>query len=468
MLTQRFKNMSIRLRLTLVYSGILALTLIIFSLLLYVTQIRATLNETQEILIRRGELIAGYLQSPLPEGVPLRPPRTDTYVQVRDLNGELIDHLFNANNQIILPLDSADLTALQNGAKIENFAATEAGPLFIYTQRVVDDNDQPLLLQVAHSLEDRGRFLRTMRNILLIGSGVAVGAAFGIGWLLAGWTLRPINRITRTAQAIGTERDFGRRVDHPGLNDEIGQLATTFNDMLSELQAAYLQLEQALHTQRRFVADASHELRTPLTTIRGNLGLLQREPPIEEADRLEILADMVDETERLMRLVNDMLVLARADTKRKLHREPVAIRPLLQDLYHQYRLLTPTRNIYCADLPEVTALADPDALKQVLLILLDNAIKHTSSDATVTLSTTIEDAQLVIQVSDTGPGIEPAHLPHLFDRFYRGDAARTGNGTGLGLAIAKELIEAQHGTLSVTSRPGEGTQFAAHLPLYHD
>ena len=123
--------------------------------------------------------------------------------------------------------------------------------------------------------------LNALRLVLVVGSSLAILAAFALGWVLAGTALRPIQRITQTAQAIGAERNFGRRVEHKGPADEVGQLAVTFNAMLAELESGYRQLEDALYSQRRFVADASHELRTPLTTVRGNIELLRREPPID-------------------------------------------------------------------------------------------------------------------------------------------------------------------------------------------
>jgi signal transduction histidine kinase len=234
--------------------------------------------------------------------------------------------------------------------------------------------------------------------------------------------------------------------------------------MLAELQAAYLQVEESLQTQRRFVADASHELRTPLTTLRGNIGLLQRQPPISREDQADVLADMVDETERLMRLVNDLLVLARADSGRPLQQEPVPLKPLLDDVYQQAKLLTPQRSIIYHAEADMTVIGDGDGLKQVVLILLDNALKHTPAEATVTMTTALDNGHVTIEVSDTGPGIAPAHLPHIFDRFYRGDTARSGGGAGLGLAIAKELAEAQHGSLRVASVEGQGTAFTLTFP----
>jgi signal transduction histidine kinase len=288
--------------------------------------------------------------------------------------------------------------------------------------------------------------------------------AFGVGWVLAGATLRPINRIERTAYAIGAERDFDRRVDHVGPPDEVGRLATTFNTMLTELQTAYRQVEHALQAQRRFVADASHELRTPLTTIRGNVGLLQRQPPIEPEDRVAALGDMADETDRLIRLVNDLLMLARADAGRLWRNEPVLIKPLIEDLCRQAQLLEPERRIHCEDILDLAVVANRDALKQVLLILLDNALKFTPVDGEVRFTTAVDADRVFIALCDTGPGIAPAALPHIFERFYRGDSSRTGAGAGLGLSIAKTLMDAQHGTISVESAAGRGSVFNISLP----
>ena len=224
-------------------------------------------------------------------------------------------------------------------------------------------------------------------------------------------------------------------------------------------------MEQALQAQRRFVADASHELRTPLTTIRGNLALLQRRPPIDASDREAVLVDLTDESDRLIRLVNDLLVLARADAGQRLHCTAVAVGPLLDDLCRQARLLAPDRTIECETETDLTVLADRDALKQVLLILIDNAFKHTPRHSRISLRTAVDGRRGAISVRDTGPGIDPRRLPHIFERFYRGDTSRTGAGTGLGLAIARALMDAQQGALEVQSEVGRGSTFTVFLPL---
>jgi signal transduction histidine kinase len=232
--------------------------------------------------------------------------------------------------------------------------------------------------------------------------------------------------------------------------------------MLQELEESYQQVQQSLLAQRRFVADASHELRTPLTTIRGNLGLLGREPPITQEDREEVLRDVISECERLMGLVNQLLALARADAGQPLRHEPVHLEPLVEEVCRQARLLSADKSIETAG-EATTALGDPDAIKQVLLILVDNAMKYTPAAGRIAVKYGSANGHVKIAVSDNGPGIEPAILAHLFDRFYRADNARAGDGTGLGLAIAKALVEAQHGTISAISERGKGATFTLEL-----
>ncbi|GIK39386.1 MAG: two-component sensor histidine kinase [Chloroflexota bacterium] len=462
--------MSIRLRLTLLYSLILALTLVIFSVILYVTQARTTLNDTKEALAGRAKYL---IEGPLAHGYwdkALKPDssRIGTFTQIRDLDGRVLGYSPNlADDAPALPLDETALQAAQQGQVWVEIAAMDTERLFIHNQPFNFGADStPLILQVAASLAEQDQNLSTLGRILIIGSSIAVIAAFGIGWLLAGVALRPINRLRQTAQAIGVERDFNRRVDYHGPNDEIGQLVTTFNDMLVELQAAYVQVEETLQTQRRFVADASHELRTPLTTLRGNIGLLQRRPPINAEDRADVLDDMVVETERLMRLVNDLLALARADAGRSLSQEPIQLKPLLEDVCQQVKLLAPERSIVCQASFDAAVMGDDDALKQVLLVLLDNALKYTPAETTITLATHLNNGDVSIQVSDDGPGIASVHLPHLFDRFYRGDTARSSPGAGLGLAIAEELVKAQNGVITVESRVGHGSTFILTFPRH--
>jgi two-component system OmpR family sensor kinase len=201
-----------------------------------------------------------------------------------------------------------------------------------------------------------------------------------------------------------------------------------------------------------------------LTTVRGNIELLRREPPLDAQERADVLADTQDEVDRLIRLVHQLLVLARADAGQALRRAPLPLRPLLEDVCRQAGLIAPHRIIQCGPPPDVLVLGDRDALKQVFLILLDNALTHTSPGATVEMTATAAKGQVSIRVQDNGAGIEPDMLPHIFERFYRGQVSRSGTNAGLGLSIAKELIQAQEGTITVKSQVGQGSLFTVTLP----
>jgi two-component system, OmpR family, sensor kinase len=457
---------SIRLRLALLYSGILALTLIALGVVLTVSVSQVNLrtlenalrDEASRLIYTRGFQLdrLGF------DGRRIAEP--DTYLQTVDPSGAIIARTTNLGD-FRLPVDSDDLQSASNGESWTDIVTTDTGRLYVFNQPIVLRGQLVGVMQLARSLAEQDESLETLRNALLIGSVFVVVLAFVIGWVLSGAALRPIQRITDTAQIIGAQRDFDRRVDYRGPPDEVGQLATTFNGMLNELQGAHLQTEQTLQQQRRFVADASHELRTPLTTIRGNLGLLRRRPPIAEEDQLAALSDMTDETDRLIRLTNDLLVLARSDAGRSLRHEPVPIAPLMDDICRQAKLLGEQHAIECEAVPDVSVIGDQDAIKQVLLILLDNAFKFTPGGGTITLGAACADRVAAIRIRDTGPGIPPETLPHIFERFYRSDEARTGSGAGLGLAIAKELIEAQHGQIAVESELGKGSTFTVTLPL---
>ncbi|MBI5879355.1 MAG: HAMP domain-containing histidine kinase [Chloroflexi bacterium] len=464
--------MSIRLRLTLLYSAIVALTVIAFSTFLYVSQSELTLQAIRTTLARQADLSMGGLRRfpgrPEPQQAPPLPPAGATlpgrWTQLRGADGSVLARTADLVDTP-LPLSDEGLRAVQSGAAWSEIAHVQEERVLIFSRAVMAESRVTAIVQVAAPITEREQALNNLRLFLLIGSAVVSLAAFAIGWVLAGASLSPIERITRTASAIGTQRDFSRRVRHTGPNDEVGRLAVTFNSMLTELERAYRQMEQTLESQRRFVADASHELRTPLTTVRGNIELLRHEPPLDYAERAEVLADTTSEVERLIRLVNHLLVLARADAGRKLQCAPVDLAPLVDDAGRQARLLDPQRTLACAVPPGMRVLADRDALKQVLLILLDNARTHTPAEAAVELSAAAESGRAVIRVRDSGPGIAPADLPHIFERFYRGDASRSGASTGLGLAIARELTEVQNGTIGVESTPGQGSTFTVTFPL---
>lgn len=458
--------MSIRLRLTLMYSAVLALMLFGFGGALYGIQAASAQARARAGLAEAaGRFSAERDFQPRRIDTPRRPfARPEIFVQTRFPDGTVAQRSTNLD-AVILPLSDTGLRTIQGGQPWVETGQLANVHIMTYSAPVRQGDQLVGIVQVARPLTEDDQALATLRTIVLAGGAVGTLLAFILGWLFAGAALRPIHQLTATAQLIGRERDFSRRVEYAGPTDEIGRLATTFNGMLTELQSAHHQTEQALQIQRRFVADASHELRTPLTTIRGNLALLQRDPPISDDDRAAVLADTVDESDRMRRLVLDLLALARADAGRALRHDPIPVAELLEEVCRQARTLEAERTITYIPAPaNLAALGDRDALKQVLVILLDNARKFTPPGGQITLGANTTDQQVALYVRDTGAGIPPDMLPHIFERFYRGDSARTGGGAGLGLAIAHGLVEALGGQISVASTPDAGSTFTLTLP----
>lgn len=282
--------------------------------------------------------------------------------------------------------------------------------------------------------------------------------AFGVGWLLARRALRPVATLTDAAAAIATSREFSRRVTDGSSRDELGQLARTFNTMLGSLQEAY-------ESQLRFVSAASHELRAPLTVIQANLDLL-RAAPMPASERALALGEAASEAGRMSRLVADLLALARADAGVPIRRDLVELDRIVLDVLGEARHLTNGQRLQLSDVEPLTVRGDADRLKQLFLNLVENAIKYTPADKHVTVSVARDHQQAVVVIRDEGLGIAPDDLPRVFERFYRGDPARSRDpgGSGLGLSIAQWVASEHGGTLTLASRLGAGTSVTVRLP----
>ncbi len=460
--------MSIRLRLTVLYSVILATTLIGLSIASYLTVAHVGFNRLVDTLASKADriVIAEEFQLNDIEALSHQFAGPEVYVQTRDETGNILDQTPNlVGNNLRLTLTERNDSVIES-AWVDIMVINDERRL-IYNLPIINQGTEVGVLQLSNSLSDRDNSLNNLMQVLVAGNVLVILGAFGIGWFVAGIGLRPIFSLSEAILDIGYTRDFAKRIHYGGADDEIGQLANTFDEMLSELEDAHRQTEQALKAQNRFVADASHELRTPLTTVRGNLELLRRDPPITEDDRVAVLTDLNEETDRLIRLVNDLLVLARADVQPPKWQDTVLLQPLLESVERQMGQLAPNREICfksdgdSASTP-ISFLGNEDALKQVLLILLDNAIKHTPPSSQISVHTAVCDSTVEISVCDTGTGISQEELSRIFDRFYVVDTASTQDSSGLGLAIAKTLVESQNGRLSVVSSH-EGTTFKVNL-----
>ena len=297
---------------------------------------------------------------------------------------------------------------------------------------------------------------------MLLGLPLALLLAGLGGYYLAGRALRPIVHITRTAQAI-TAGNLDRRIAHDGPADEVGRLAQTVDGMLDRLEAAFAR-------ERRFTADAAHELRTPLTALKGRLGVtLSRPRPV--TDYRATLIEMEEQVDRLIRLTNDLLFIARLEQAEFRPRlEDVEVTSLFGSLLDQLRLLAAARSVALVEElpPGLYLRGDIDLLIRLFLNLLDNAIKYTPPEGQVTVRGEKDDRYVTIAIHNTRSSIPAEHLPHLFERFYRVADDRTrgegSGGAGLGLAIAWEIARAHGGALTVQSDPQQGTTFRALLP----
>lgn len=297
----------------------------------------------------------------------------------------------------------------------------------------------------------------------LMAAMAIVGAlgGWGIGWLIAGRALRPVAILAAGARRIADAGDFSQRLPVPGSHDELGELALLFNEMLRGL-------EQALLVQQRFIADASHELRAPLAIIRGNLELLRDATRLPATEQRIALLEAHDEAERLSRLVVDLLTLARADAGVPLQLEAVELHGLLMKVLADARKLARGQRLELRAVSPATVLGDRDRLTQLLLILLENAVRYTAPTGQITAGLVCEGGHAVVRIADTGVGIPPEALPFVFDRFYRADPARSRDprGTGLGLAIARWIVHQHGGEITVESELSVGTIVRVLLPLH--
>jgi two-component system, OmpR family, sensor kinase len=314
---------------------------------------------------------------------------------------------------------------------------------------------------------------------IVAGLLVGVIASAAVGVVLARVALQPVESLANTADAIVSTEDLSRRIPTaiggPLRLEPVQRLQVAFNAMLDRLELASQDLQRALAAQRQFVADASHQLRTPLTTVGGNIQLLSRvcaedcpEPAVDK--HLEILADMSTEADRMGRLVNDLLVLARADAQLHLVLERVQIAPILERAYRAATRLSERTGVRLTGPPaDVWIMGDADRLHELLTILLENAVRYTPQGGQVLLSSAVESRHaqpgVVLEVADSGPGVAPEERERIFERFYRtSQAQRNTEGFGLGLSIARWIVDEHHGEISVEAASPTGSVFRVWLP----
>ncbi len=454
--------MSLKLRLTFLYSSLVAGILLIFggsvyflvSILLYndidnhLADIVNEISDVSQVNVVGDNRI---LSLPVVDHVSV------FYIQVWSRNGNLL----SSSSNIVLPPGQA--------LDPENLNATEA----VYRETNVDryhlrvisvpitlDNHLVGTLQAASNLEIIDSVQKEMLNTMLVASVVATALAALGSWIAIGGSLSRLDTISEIAEQINRADDLAQRIPYNGPeNDEIGELIGVFNQTLERL-------ENIFTSQQRFLADVSHELRTPLTVIKGNVDLMRRMKNLDE----ESLLSIDQEAGRLNRLVGGLLLLAQAESGTlPLTLSPLELDSLLFEVFQEMNVLAGEKvKLHLTEIDQLQISGDRDRIKQVLLNLIGNAIQYTpqGGDVYISLNQTAGQARVIIR--DTGPGIPSEDLPNIFERFYRAEKSRTrskSSGFGLGLSITHWIVEKHGGTIEVDSKQGQGTTFCIWLPL---
>jgi len=461
--------MPIRWRLTLWFGLILCVTLVVSGVVIYTLLQRSLYSDVDNTLrIYSNEVHTALDTSNITDPTDYDAvcsclPSVDRfaspgiYIQLADKNGNIMGKSDNLGDQY-LPVDQSQLDPVLKGEFRVGIVTASDGTRLRVMDSPLKLGNQTLVVEVGHSLKQIDNTMSSVRWAILGGVLAALTLVGVSGGVLVRRALSPVGRITRTAQNIELSSDLSRRVGYKGPMDEVGQLATTFDHMIEHL-------ERDFKAQKHFIADASHDLRSPLTVLRGNLDLLKRN--LSEGERQESLKAMEGEVERMGRIVNDLLLLAEVESGQMKRRELVSLKEILLEGAARGQQLAPNTNIVMGRLEDLSVMGDAYMLKRLLSNLIDNAIAYTPEGGVITLSLYRDGDQALLEVADKGKGIAPEHLPHIFDRFYRVDQARSRikGGSGLGLAIVKAIAEQHQGKVTVTSEPGKGSTFTVSFRL---
>jgi two-component system sensor histidine kinase MprB len=396
------------------------------------------------------------LEHPVP-GIPASAGGPAPYVQFAVADGTPLPRM----GGLTLPVSSqVAAVAAGNAPPFLNDVSVHGSNLRMFTFRdpSLTYAGQGVAVQLARPLNSVDNVLSRLRLILLVLILGGVALALVLGRLAARRVLAPLAEVADTAQHISETEDLAARI-HVYSDDEVGQLATRFNAMLARLGASRTELDESVRAQRQLVADASHELRTPITSLRTNIELLLEHPDLTEEERHRMLADVVEQTEELSRLIGDVIELARGDLPPEAT-EDVRLDQIVAESVARARRNFPhihfETRMRAAVLPGM-----PDRLGRAVNNLLDNAARHSPQGATVEVDVDTEG----VRVRDHGPGVAAADLPYVFDRFYRGASSRGTQGSGLGLAIVRQVAEQHHGSAEVSNAPDGGAVFTLRLPL---
>ena len=462
---------SIRTKLITLYVGILALVFVCFGIYIYAGFKTYLIHSLRQTLTWRAQQIAStFLQAIPDKGEAF----VSNEIQTRyapELNERVI-RITDAHGHQIYGSKNSDVLA---EARPESFSDNQLESVPVPSQVRLPNGERLEVITVRHRIADGTIYtvevgapetdistaLAGLTWTLILGFPFLIGLAIGGGYILLGRALRPVDQIVNAAEAITLE-NLRQRLPVSKTGDEFERLSSALNRMIERL-------DESFQLTTRFAADASHELRTPLTIMRGELESLVKDPKLDE-DVVERIGNVLEEAERLTRIVEGLLLVSRLETgEAQMHKDTFDLGEMINGIADQMapladdKLLMMHRKIT----PGVLVEGDEIRLKQVGVNLLDNAFKYTPEGGQITLRVWAESNLAILTVSDTGMGISERALPHIFDRFFRAEQARTSrvSGTGLGLSIVQSIVEAHGGKVLVDSQEGLGARFRVELPL---
>lgn len=460
---------SLRFRVTAWYCGLLAVTLFIFGAAVWLglrnyllTTIEHSLrddsgNIVQQFVSQVDQKSQDWLTGEIEESYA--PESDGRYIRIFR-EGKVLYESRNAQAEALHTLPLAAIDFGRTSGFMRTITAGPAGRILLYTRAWVSPAGVHYVVQTGAPTEPVDRILRSLFIALsLLTPVILAGAAVG-GYFLMSVPFRPVVALTQQAEQIGTH-GLGERLPVIPTGDEMERLSISLNQMIDRL-------EDALAHNRRFSADVSHELRTPLTIMRGELEPLVECPNLSP-QMLDAIGSTMEEIQRMSNIVESLLEISKLDERRPIVRAPVNLCMLVSSTVEQMQLLAEDKQLHIqTNFPEQTWVqGDRVRLQQVVVNLLDNAIKYTATGGSIRLSVSTEKGRGLVEIQDNGSGIPSECIPFVFDRFYRADKARSreSGGTGLGLSIVKAICTAHGGTVSLESQEGTGTSVRVELPL---
>src|SRR5688572_32839767 len=474
----RLRIESVRARLAVFYVVVLGLVLLVVGSVIYVVLARVLYTRIDENVLGGVQIATNSLGNDLAEGQDLADAARSTAAEL------------SSRQQMLAIYDEAGRLLAEGGRDddltialpaVETIPTDDAMLQTIIEEKDDDDRHRLALSRVTilphnakyivvagSSLEPTDEELESLRQILAYVVPIALVLAGIGGWFLARQSLSPVATMVERARKMSAENLSGRLpVGNP--RDELGRLAETFNDLLGRLEASITTQRQLMATQRQFMADASHELRTPVATTRTAANVALQQTHRDEREYRDTLIIIEQQATRLSRLVDDMFTLARADAgSYPVRRTPMYLDEVIEEVVRAARVLSATKEVVI-ELETATSAAftgDEDLVRRLVANLLDNAVRHAPAGSAVRVDLRSVTQGYAITVSDRGPGISSEIQEHIFERFYRGDAARTRSdgGAGLGLALARWIANVHGGDVTLVRSSDEGTTFTAVLP----